>query len=180
MAHRSLTAFRGHCVIHVGEWDGLTGSRNYEHALTASFSLTASLRLPQWGTDATILTIWHRAYPTDHRTTPESLLLCRLCGAAAVWRCRLARTLCYCGEPCVQDDAQGRCSALALQMIVEAPKPREATPATTSTSQRDATIALDLQNPDHFNRLSLVGGVRKTSFASGGQGRRARGSQDHE
>ena len=39
MAHRALIAYRGNCVIHVGEWSGLTGTRSFENAVSTRWNL---------------------------------------------------------------------------------------------------------------------------------------------
>ena len=65
MAHKTLTTHikrGGHIVIHIGEWQGLTGDANFEALLSEHFYCNEDdvLQLPLWGTDATYLTIWRR------------------------------------------------------------------------------------------------------------------------
>ncbi|KAL9191515.1 hypothetical protein ACHAXT_001221 [Thalassiosira profunda] len=65
MAHQALSAHMangGQMVLHIGEWQGLTGDASFEDLLRRNFSCLEkdTVPLPVWGTDATYLTVWRK------------------------------------------------------------------------------------------------------------------------
>ena len=103
-------------LFHVGEFEGLTGSIEFEAELTKYFTRDQTIPLPQWGTDAAELTIWRFDCTRPRQTLP--LLACSRpgCTAAACHRCRFSRSLMYCGgAKCFAADTARRREALALQ-----------------------------------------------------------------
>ena len=131
------------------------------------FKRTVRVPLPEWGTDASDLTIWRRVSSQrkadgdaggnggvdSSEGAQRPLVECAAegCGAPAAWRCRLARGLCYCSAVCLQNDLRALTSsptapssssassaAMALQMI---PLPTPGSPAATCAAPGAATGA---------------------------------------
>lgn len=156
MAHKALSAHISHggrTVIHIGEWQGLTGDGNgdFEALLNQTFSCQKKdvVPLPFWGTDATYLTIWRKK---DKAASDSSLssgvkacssaygyCSAEPCSNRARRRCRYARCLQYCSLECYEKHSSARRATLALHMI-------------------DATAGdvLKFQDNDHFMDLGLI------------------------
>ena len=137
MAHKTLTTHikcGGRAVIHVGEWQGLTGDANFEALLTEHFYCNEDdvLQLPMWGTDATYLTIWRRKdgeYDSEDEDLSHSPAIgfCSMegCtrrpdhnrGGLGFKRCKYARCLQYCTQSCYEEHWPWRRAMLALHMI---------------------------------------------------------------
>ena len=130
MAYNALSAHiskGGRIVVHVGEWQGLTGSNEFEALLKKEFSCqeTDVVPLPSWGTDATYLTIWSRKVSGDEDGGASATLFspaigfCSVeqCSSAARKRCRYARSLQYCSRDCYQKHSTQRKAILALHMV---------------------------------------------------------------
>ncbi|CAM9411774.1 unnamed protein product, partial [Phaeothamnion confervicola] len=126
MAAAALRCYRGGFVMHVGEWRGLTGDASFETALQREFSLRETVPLPPWGTDASHLTVWERRPGIVPPGTTAGLAAaaalanlpaCATCGARARWRCRLARSLDYCGARCCVAHEPTRRAVLAFAML---------------------------------------------------------------
>jgi hypothetical protein len=101
MAYDALKAFQkagGKYLIHIGEWKGLTGSKEFEELLLKDFRCVHRVPCSSWGTDASDVTIWERG------SGKASLLLpCISCGEfEATRRCRLLRHAVYCDRACFQ------------------------------------------------------------------------------
>ena len=128
MAYNALSAHiskGGRIVMHVGEWQGLTGSNEFETLLTKEFSCqkTDVVPLPSWGTDATYLTIWSKKMSGDEDGDASAVKIligsCSVeqCSTAARKRCRYARSLQYCSRDCYQKHSTQRKAILALHMV---------------------------------------------------------------
>lgn len=132
MAHEALSAHisqGGRTVIHIGEWQGLTGDDKFEVLLTHKFFCQKKevMPLPSWGTDATYLTIWRKKdkEATDNfRSTgaiscssAHGYCSAEQCSNRARRRCRYARSLQYCSLECYKKHSSARKSTLALHMI---------------------------------------------------------------
>ncbi|KAK1746384.1 hypothetical protein QTG54_002991 [Skeletonema marinoi] len=96
----------GQSVLHVGEWQGMTGNKTFESMLHDNFYCEEKdiIPLPIWGTDATYLTIW-RMKSGNNKSTLSFSPAIGYCSAAqcsnqARRRCRFARCLQYCSEDC--------------------------------------------------------------------------------
>lgn len=63
MSLRCLQVYTGKYVVHVGEWDGTTGSTAFQDALMGSFVVVERVGLPNWGNTAYDLTVWRRISP---------------------------------------------------------------------------------------------------------------------
>mmetsp|Transcript_39389 Transcript_39389/g.72676 ORF Transcript_39389/g.72676 Transcript_39389/m.72676 type:complete len:274 (+) Transcript_39389:1812-2633(+) len=130
-ALQAYTASGGRCLIHIGEFQGLTGSHHFEDALMQNFKCIERLPCLHWGTDAADITIWvkktrmgpectnHKeTYDHDDSMSSSLLLPCSNClKEPAVRRCRLARGLVYCGLRCFNLHSSSRRIHLALNMI---------------------------------------------------------------
>jgi hypothetical protein len=119
MAYDMLKAFTdqgGMLFIHVGEFRGLTGSKEFEEFLLCHYQCDKRFPCLSWGTDAAEVTLWRRRSSDE---TGDSLLLpCSYCGKReAVSRCRLLRYLVYCSKKCCKQDAVSRGIHLNQYMI---------------------------------------------------------------
>lgn len=116
----------GDTLIHIGEWQGLTGNAAFESLLSKHF-ICADCNvkyLSMWGSDATYLTIWKRQRDTNDATKhPASYspafgyCSSQPCSHLAKRRCRFARCLQYCSIGCFEKHATARRSFLALHMV---------------------------------------------------------------
>jgi hypothetical protein len=154
MACKVLSAYLGsggRVVIHVGEWQGLTGTVKFESRLSAMCFCQDVVPLPCWGTDATYLTIWKRNfdgvkfhYDCTSTSTTSHASACGYCSSdkcskIARRRCRFARCLQYCSSECYKSHSSYRKSTLALHMI--------------DTASEDL---LKFEDDDHFLDLSSI------------------------
>lgn len=102
MAYDCTTVFLkvgGTCIIHVGEWKGLTGSKRFEELLVKEFECVYRAPCPTWGTDAASVSLWKKC--DTSRKTEQVLLPCIACGEKeSIRRCRLIRHAVYCSEAC--------------------------------------------------------------------------------
>ena len=128
MAQKALLAHMsngGHTLIHIGEWQGLTGDDSFEVLLQQNFSCrrTDVVPLPLWGTDTTYLTIWKRkgySYLENCVISYSSAL-----GHCSVSECRnharrrscYARNIQYCSFNCYNKHRIPRRAMLAIHMI---------------------------------------------------------------
>ena len=62
MAYDCLAAFRGNCIVYVGEWHGLTADNRFEQCLASNFELVKRIALPNFANQASEMTVWNR-YP---------------------------------------------------------------------------------------------------------------------
>jgi len=99
----------GSCLIHIGEFKGLTGDAHFEALLLEK--MTCYFREPclTWGTDASHVTIWMKDSVSiddiEVGKASKLLLPCSHCGIReATRRCRLERNLVYCSEKCFDAD----------------------------------------------------------------------------
>jgi hypothetical protein len=128
MAQKALFAHMsngGHTVIHIGEWQGLTGDKSFEALLQQNFFCreTDVVSLPLWGTDATYLTIWRRkgysAFENGVISYSAAMGHCSVqdCRNHARRRCRYARLLQYCSFDCYEKHRVIRRAMLAIHMV---------------------------------------------------------------
>jgi hypothetical protein len=86
----------GTMLIHIGEFKGLTGCKNFNELLLQRFHCTYRAPCLLWGTDASEVTIW-----TVGQHDQNVLVPCSSCGQnESVKRCRLVRYLTYCSQSC--------------------------------------------------------------------------------
>lgn len=108
----------GQCLVHIGEFCGLTGSAEFESLLTRNFQCIVRIPCLTWGTDASEVTLWIRTDVVRPNSPSRLLLPCCNCGErSAVKRCRLARSLVYCREECFRVHKRVRDIDLAINMI---------------------------------------------------------------
>ncbi|KAL7432640.1 hypothetical protein ACHAXM_007149 [Skeletonema potamos] len=136
----------GETVMHIGEWQGLTGNKTFESMLHDKFYCEEKdiTHLPMWGTDTTYLTIWKKksfANSEGKQSFSPAIGFCSAnqCSNLALRRCRFARCLQYCSTECFRVHAITRRAILALHMIH------------LSTSND-----MDFENVNHFVPLSWV------------------------
>jgi hypothetical protein len=101
MAYDTLRSFvkaGGERLVHVGEFRGLTGTREFEDLLQSRFTCVSEhIPCPTWSTDASSVTFWTKS----HRDDVQAILLpCVVCGKEAGKRFRLVRHLHYCNADC--------------------------------------------------------------------------------
>jgi protein-L-isoaspartate O-methyltransferase len=112
----------GQKLIHIGEWQGLTGDAAFEEVVTQNFYCEKSDLLPLWGTDATYLTVWkrkgqHHKSEADVFSPAFGYCSAQPCPNSAVRRCRYARCLQYCSQSCFTEHEASRRAYLALHMV---------------------------------------------------------------
>jgi hypothetical protein len=122
MAHDALAAYLqvgGTCLVHMGEFEGLTGTSDFEDLLLHHFTCADRLPCLSWGTDAAAVTIWMKNDSEQPGRFPPLLLPCSNCGKVeASKRCRLVRHIAYCGETCFKEHSPVLTVHLAMNMIV--------------------------------------------------------------
>jgi hypothetical protein len=134
-ASRSLKHFlkrHGQVCIFIGEFQGLTGTKEFEQCLLSEFNCVDRIPSLCWGTDASTTTIWVNRQtssaavrdlpllePGNNTPYDQRLLLpCSLCGAKeAKKRCRLLRYLNYCSVSCFQQHESERAEHLSFASI---------------------------------------------------------------
>ena len=99
----------GSCLLHIGEFKGLTGDSLFEAVLTKN--MTCYFREPclTWGTDASHATLWMKDdVAVDGNSSREGsklLLPCSRCQIQEATKlCRVERNLVYCSPKCFEDD----------------------------------------------------------------------------
>lgn len=102
MALECLKSFQGDVLILVGEWEGDTGTREFEARLKRDFLLSQRVPLPNLDR-ANSLMVWHRKASTS--TVGADPLDCSFCGVATQVRCRFCRAVTYCSAACAHADA---------------------------------------------------------------------------
>eukprot|EP00934_Nitzschia_sp_Nitz4_P000220 Nitzschia sp. Nitz4//scaffold165_size50357//16911//18851//NITZ4_007019-RA/size50357-processed-gene-0.48-mRNA-1//1//CDS//3329538126//220//frame0 len=118
----------GKCLIHVGEFKGLTGDRRFEKKLLKGMECIERYSNPSWGTDASHVTIWKKRGETmeeevaSDSTSRNLLIPCSQCGQVeATKRCRLWRCLAYCSADCCELHEQRRMKLLRRHMVQVTP-----------------------------------------------------------
>lgn len=145
-ALRIHMSWGGRCVIHIGEFCGLTGCIEFENLLIGNFKCVARIPCLEWGTDAADVTIWIRKETLNpHKLTTSSseprthfLIPCSNCKEAASRRCRLVRSLAYCSATCYQRHEFARNVHFAMNMIPMGYLP-------------------EFTNDDHFDSIAAFG-----------------------
>ena len=129
--------------IHIGEGQGLTGTRSFELLVSSRFLSCGRFEIHSWGTDASQLTFWKLKKNTKIVHSKPRFLLCSNCSEKPPQkRCRLLRyvneftikeyfclmmeincffwnnrSLAYCGKQCFEKHAKERYARLLVQMI---------------------------------------------------------------
>lgn len=122
MAKDALEAYLdvgGRCLVHIGEFGGLTGSPAFESLLVPSCYCVDRFPCLAWGTDAAEVTVWIRADGGEQGKREQRLLLpCSNCGKAEASRqCRLVRHVAYCGSKCFELHSHRLTTHFAMNMI---------------------------------------------------------------
>ena len=126
MAHNALASYLsrgGRTIIHIGEWQGLTGSASFESLLKQRCFAHRVVSLPCWGTDAAYLTVWNARVADSEKdcdaNSSPAIGYCSVegCKCAAVRRSLHARMLQYCSQECFEKHSVQRQSTLALHMV---------------------------------------------------------------
>lgn len=121
MAKDALEAYLdigGRCLIHIGEFGGLTGSPAFESLLVRSCHSVDRFPCLSWGTDAAEVSVWIRADDEGKKQEQRLLLPCSICGKReASKRCRLVRHVVYCSKNCFEQHSSLLSVHLAMNMI---------------------------------------------------------------
>ena len=84
MAEQALREYAGSTVCYVGEWEGDTGGRDFQHALLRGWWLSARTALPNWMDTAYELMVWHRRHEKAREVSaPDIPVASPRAGAAA-------------------------------------------------------------------------------------------------
>ncbi len=109
----------GQTIIHIGEFKGLTGSKDFEKKLMSHYRLIRRLDCLQWGTDSSEVTIWQRQQRQQKQGPSTSLLLpCLNCDEreSSKQSC-FSRHLRYCSKECFQEHVIPRSIHYAMSLI---------------------------------------------------------------
>jgi hypothetical protein len=130
MAFEAVKLYSGQYVIHVGEWEGFTGSAEFEKYLYSNFQLLERVELPNWQDTSYDLTVWQRKTPTLAAATPQATALtethanlttfqCFSCGklSTVLRRCRCCRVASFCSKSCANTASRQHTSVHALRGI---------------------------------------------------------------
>lgn len=142
MAIDSLISFTGQHVIHIGEWEGFTGSAEFESHLFANFDLVERVELPNWQDTCYDLTIWKRRSAaqaaagnskkleatkkssssddsSNHISSNLPTSVCFNCGHTdrVLRRCRCCRLVSFCSKACASQASRQHSSTHAVQGI---------------------------------------------------------------
>lgn len=117
MAYESLTAFLSRVshssqqdsaplFVHIGEFQGLTGTPRFESLLLEKFYCIDRLPCLSWGSDAAEVTMWELRSQSGVAQRPASLLVpCVRCNdRPSIRRFRNARPFSYCSMECAKKD----------------------------------------------------------------------------
>jgi len=99
----------GSCLLHIGEFKGLTGDSEFEAFLTKNMSCYFREPCLTWGTDASHVTIWMKddvaVNGSEGGEASKLLLPCSRCQLQeAIKFCRVERNLVYCSPTCFKED----------------------------------------------------------------------------
>ena len=116
---KTFKKYGGRAFIHIGEFRGLTGSKEFERFLRKHYECQERYPCLGWGTDASEVTMWVARKGASENDKPKELLLpCSFCRKKeAVRRFRLLRYLAYCSEDCCKRHNHSRTRHLAMHMI---------------------------------------------------------------
>lgn len=142
MAIDSLISFTGQHVIHIGEWEGFTGSTEFENHLFTNFELVERVELPNWQDTCYDLTVWKRrsiastaagnpkktdgakkSSSSDDSSTSISASLptgiCFNCGHTdrVLRRCRCCRLVSFCSKACASQASRQHSSIHSLHGV---------------------------------------------------------------
>lgn len=113
-------------IVHIGEFQGLTGSKGFENILAKQFQMSTRLSCLRWGTDAADVAILSKipsVNTSKYRRSEKgelsaSLLKCSNCQrSGSKRRCRIARSLTYCSSECFKEHDKFRRIILGMSMI---------------------------------------------------------------
>jgi hypothetical protein len=91
-------------LVHIGEFQGLTGTPRFESLLTEKLNCFDRVPCLSWGTDTAEISFWELRHD-DARRKKDPLVSCGRCrNRPATIRFRYARTNCYCGMECAKLD----------------------------------------------------------------------------
>jgi hypothetical protein len=151
---RSSDKTAGTTVLHIGEFRGLTGTKEFETYMLDHFSIVERWPCQNWGTDASEVTLWEKKtthHSNSHyhksndnpRTHASSVSILNPCAGCKVRestrRCRLLRTLTYCSAHCFQNHQHERQKQLREMAI--------------HLDETDEQLQFDLSNDRHFSSL---------------------------
>ena len=125
LAVKSFVEMGGTKLVHIGEVQGLTGTRKLEVLLAKFGTEIKSISCPTWGTDAAKLSFW--SLKQTPRPSLLPLIWCANCKTSpGSQRLRIMRYLHYCSEKCWHDHRQSRaflnhliCSSLGRLVSVD-------------------------------------------------------------
>lgn len=116
MAQNCLKLYTGSVLLYVGEWRGNTATREFEAALLAKWSLKKQIPLPNWGSDANVLMVWHRL-PVGVGQGRVQELPCVCCTRVAERRCRLCREFVCCSKECMEAGSAEHAKIHAIKCV---------------------------------------------------------------
>ncbi|CAK4493626.1 unnamed protein product [Aphanomyces euteiches] len=118
LARDCLRHYKGKFLIHVGEWHGATGDRQFECDVMKSFNLKERVDLPNWGDSAYELTVWERKAKANEAAL--NIVECSACESthlSLLKRCVLCKTMVYCSDDCMQHHAEVHTAEHARRLI---------------------------------------------------------------
>ncbi|GMH94430.1 hypothetical protein TrST_g2721 [Triparma strigata] len=100
MGVEALERFKGDWVVYVGEFRGVTGTREFENRLRKEYKCVKVEECVSWGEDASKFTVWRRGKEEIGETFEP--IRCGGCEERATIRCCLFRQLEFCGWECAE------------------------------------------------------------------------------
>ncbi|RHY79185.1 hypothetical protein DYB31_004501 [Aphanomyces astaci] len=134
-ARDCLRHYKGRHLIHVGEWYGDTGDRQFECDVMKAFALTSRVPLPNWGDTAFELTVWERKTKANQPSLP--VVACAVCESrhrSLLRRCSLCKTTVYCSADCMRQHTAVHTAEHARRLVF-----------------LNHDDLLDFDNPHHFH-----------------------------
>ncbi|KDO28971.1 hypothetical protein SPRG_20076 [Saprolegnia parasitica CBS 223.65] len=143
LARDALRHYKGRYLIHIGEWYGETGDRQFECDVMKHFTLLQRIALPNYTDTAHEVTIW------DRKATSSELAIvaCSSCDSSQTTllrRCTLCKTCTYCTSECMRQDHDRHLAEHARRLIF----------------LHDEHL-LEFENPLHFAPFDAVEGGRR-------------------
>lgn len=114
MAFECLQNFTGKYIIYIGEWQGDTGTLEFEKSLLQSYSLIQSIGLPNWNNTCYLTSIWERKDENiqsklsnsheiisilNHGSIPLQCTQCKKTNCF-LKRCEYCAQVSYCSQDC--------------------------------------------------------------------------------
>lgn len=107
----------GSCIIHIGEFKGLTGDEHFEKKLVKKFHILYRSPTLKWGNDCSEISIWKLFNKKRGEDKAIMIPCCRCKSKEATKRYRYLRSIVYCSKACCSMHWKDRQSASQIFMV---------------------------------------------------------------